>query len=108
MFTLSAIDEIQAVYGMPVGDVLLKLNEETEIYDTLAQLSMILINDEIERENYRAGTDNPAVTIKEIKWAIDAPMVGDLIRAILKAYGYSVPEADEDEDPNAKSRSRRS
>ena len=49
LFTLAAVDEIQAKYDLPVSQVMAKLADDREVYDTIAVLATILINDEIRR-----------------------------------------------------------
>ena len=39
------------------------------------------------------------------KWLVEMPRFDEFMGAILRAYMGSIPEADEDEDPNAESRS---
>ena len=60
LFTLSAVDKIQAKYNEPVSSVLGKFDDEMEKFDTLAEILLILINDEIERKNSRAGKSQHA------------------------------------------------
>ena len=52
LFTLAAVDEIQAKYDLPISQVMAKLADDREVYDTIAVLATILINDEITLRNY--------------------------------------------------------
>ena len=95
LFTLAAVDEIQAKYDLPVSQVMAKLADDREVYDTIAVLATILINDEI----HRTGKDEPVMTEQDMKWMLDVPAADALVAVILRAYGYALPTT-EDEDPN--------
>ena len=102
LFTLAAVDEIQAKYELPVSQVITRLADDEQVYQTIAVLTTILINDEIRR----TGSGEKEVTEQEIKWVLDVPAADRLVGVLLKAYGYALPE-DEDQDPNGE-RSRSS
>lgn len=105
LFTLAVIDEIQSTYDQPVSEVINRLANEKDVYQTVAYLALVLINDEIERNNYFKGSSDPLMTEKELKWLITMETTKDVGIAIMKAYGLSLPEDDEDEDdddPNVK------
>ena len=95
LFTLAAVDEVQSKYDLPVSQVIAKLADEREVYDTVASLTAILVNDEIRRN----GRKELEVTEKEIKWSLDVPAADFLVGVILRSYGYALPEQ-EDENPN--------
>ena len=69
LFTLAAVDEVQSKYDLPVSRVIAKLADEKEVYDTVASLTVILVNDEIRRN----GGKESEITEKEIKWMLDVP-----------------------------------
>ena len=94
LFTLACVDEIQDHYDMPVNEVMAKLADDRESYDVLAFLALTLVNDEIKRDG---GKD--LLTLEQLKWMIDVPSSRKITRAIMRAYGFSLPEQDE-EDPN--------
>ena len=102
LFTLAAVDEIQAKYDLPVSQVMAKLADDREVYDTIAVLATILINDEIRR----TGQDEPEITEQDVKWLLDVPAADALVGVILRSYGYALP-VQEEEDPNG-TRSRSS
>ena len=95
LFTLAAVDEIQAKYDLPVSQVMAKLADDREVYDTIAVLATILINDEIRR----TGREELEVTEQDMKWMLDVPAADALVAVILRSYGYALPNT-EDEDPN--------
>ena len=105
LFTLAAVDEIQAHYDLPVSSVMSKLADEKENYQTLSYMATVLANDEIRRENAQ-GAGKEELTEQQVKWLIDVPLSTEVTRAVMKAYGFSLPEP-EDDDPNPK-RSRSS
>ena len=95
LFTLAAVDEIQAKYDLPVSQVMAKLADDREVYDTIAVLATILINDEIRR----TGREESEVTEQDMKWILDVPAADALVAVILRSYGYALPTT-EDEAPN--------
>ena len=101
LFTLSAVDEVQNEFGLPVSEVIEKLANNNEIIDTASRIALILLNGDIERDRKKNNSDEPLWTETELKDEIDITMLGMLVRTILKSYGYSIPDLEEDEDPNA-------
>ena len=83
-------------------EILEELTEEETAGPTLRTLVTILLNKEAEREKRLGGREIPEVTEKEVGDLIGMDNVGVLITAVLKAYGISMPEA-EDDDPNQES-----
>ena len=102
LFTLAAVDEIQSKWNLPVSEVIAKMSDEMEVYPAMLSIISALINDEIARNNL-----GDPVTEEELKRQITVPECDGIIAAILMAYGVSVPEKDEDEDPHL-TRSRKS
>ena len=100
LFTLAVVSEIQGHYDLPVGTVMAKLADDREGFDTLAYLALTLANDEIMRRNDQTGKDDPLLTEKQVKWLIDVPLAKKILKPIMMAYGYSMPENEEDDDPN--------
>lgn len=104
LFTLNVIDKIQDKYGKPLSDTLTDVTNSELSDHLLRDVLIILLNDEVERENYK----NPecglkSVTEQEIGWFLCRDNQYEVIIQILKAYGISIPEPGEDEDPNAES-----
>ena len=95
LFTLAVVDEIQSKYNLPVSEVIAKMSDEMEVYPVIVSIITSLINDEI----IRTGSGDP-VTEEWAKRNITVPECDGIIAAILQSYGISVPEKDEDEDPN--------
>ena len=96
LFTLAVVDEIQSKYNLPVSEVITKMSDEMEVYPVLVSIIASLINDEIIRKE----TGEDPVTEEWLKRNITVPECDGIITAILQSYGISVPEKDEDEDPN--------
>ncbi len=105
LFTLAVVDDLEDHYDLPVESVVEMLTDERKVYRVLSYVLTALINDEIAARNYAEGKNEPAITEEEIKWSVDVRDTGRLARAVMQAYGYSFPEADEGQDPNAMSRS---
>lgn len=93
LFTLNAIDEIQDHYKMPLSEVIEKFADKEESYKTMRYVITVLLNDEAERENGQS-----TVTEKEVGWMITLENEAEIITAVFRAYGYSLPEGDK--DPN--------
>lgn len=104
LFTLAVVDELEDHYDLPVESVVDMLTDDRKVYKVLSYVLTVLINDEIAARNYAEGKNEPAITEDEIKWSVDVRDTGRLARAVMQAYGYSFPEA-EDNDPNVESRS---
>nr|DAV83583.1 MAG TPA: tail tube protein [Caudoviricetes sp.] len=102
LFTLNVIDEIQDHYDMAMTEVWDKLTDKREAEKTIRYLLCTLLNDEAEREK-RNGRELKNYTEKEVGWIISVDDVDEILSALLKAYGVSLPEPDEDEHPNQKS-----
>lgn len=102
LFTFNTIDELQDKFGKSMTEILEELTEEETAGPTLRTLVTILLNKEAEREKRLGGREIPEVTEKEVGDLIGMDNVGVLITAVLKAYGISMPEA-EDDDPNQES-----
>lgn len=104
LFTLNAIDAVQSHYNMPVLDALNKMFDAKEQTSALKFLTMTLINDEVEREKWKnPDSELKEVTEKEVGWMIHADNIGEVTVAILAAYRVSIPESDENDDPNMES-----
>lgn len=104
LFTLNAIDTVQSHYDMPVLDALNKMFDAKEQTSALKFLTMTLINDEVEREKWKnPDSELKEVTEKEVGWMIHSDNIGEVTVAILAAYRVSIPESDENDDPNMES-----
>ena len=98
LFTLAVVDEIQDHYDLPIGKVMVMLIDPRETYETLSHIALALINDSIRREG---GKEKDFVRLEELKELVDVPMAKELLRVIMQSYGYALPNAEEDEDPNS-------
>lgn len=104
LFTIAAVDEIQAKYDAPLSTVIEMLQDDSKVINVTYDLMFVLINDEINRDRYFLKKECENVSDKELKWLMDVTALDEYIGAILKAYGVSLPEM-ESEDPNGESRS---
>lgn len=109
LFTFNVIDEIQEEYGTGVLDVIQKMCMTEDTIPVLKYLVKTLINDEVEREKFfNKNCDLTPVTDKEVGWLLTNENMLEASKAVMRAYGLSVPEdTDEDggEDPNEMSES---
>lgn len=99
LFTLRAVDEIQDRFKKPVSEIVAMLGNAEGIYEVLPFLTAALVT---EGERKR---DREPVTEDDVKGWVTVPMLSEVSRAILRSYGIAIPESDEDNDPNATSRS---
>ena len=108
LFTLNAIDQLQDESGMSLQECIKSLTEPETVTKMLRMTAKILINDYLERTE-----EHPEfVTDKTVGWFVTLENQGDVLVAILKSYGISMPDPEEDEeeedetdgqDPNAES-----
>lgn len=101
LFTLNAIDEIQSKFGVPLEEAMSQLTERESTNGALKTIVQILANDEVERLSYKGGECSlKPVDEKEIGWMLTNKNRIEALMAVLKAYGGSLPEPEEGEDPN--------
>lgn len=103
LFTLNIVDEIQERYGKTLSEVIDDVISEDITGHMLRDLLVLMLNDEVAREKHR----DPESSLKEITeqdagWIIGLDNQIELISSVLKAYGVSLPEP-EDDDPNRES-----
>ena len=101
LFTLNLIDEIQEKYDKNLLKVLDQMVKEDQSEHTLRDITMMLLNDEAERAK-RRGEEIPKVSEADVGEMIGLDNYWDVVKAILEAYGISLPEPEE-EDPNQES-----
>lgn len=95
LFTLNAIDEIQDQLDCSLEDAINKLTDKRESAKTMKCVLSVLLTDEAERTPGLTG-----YTPEEIGREIHQGVWQDAVIAVLRAYGLSLPEADEYEHPN--------
>ncbi|MDO4553707.1 MAG: hypothetical protein Q4B70_01010 [Lachnospiraceae bacterium] len=101
LFTLNAMDELQSKYDMPMEEVINGLLDKKKSITALRDIVMVLINDEVRRKKHDGENTREEFTLEEVGWMIHAENVTEITFAVLAAYGYSLPEPDEFESPNA-------
>ena len=104
LFTLNTIDSIQDETDKNMKDIMMDLADEESSNKTLIYLVKTLINHEAEREKRK----NPdcvleTVTDQEVGDLIGMDNIVEVTAAVLSAYGYSLPKADEEDNPNRES-----
>lgn len=104
LFTLAAVDEVQALYDEPVSETIRKMSDEDKVVDIVFHIMLILINDKIARDRFFNGSTEEPLEEQQLKWMMSIDQLDLYVRTILSAYGYSLPEEEED-NPNAESRS---
>lgn len=99
LFTLNTIDVLQDKHGKSMDEIFEELQEEETATNTLKEIVTVLLNKEAEREKRLGGRDIPETTEEEVGELIGMDNIGEIVNAVFRAYGYSMPEADEN-DPN--------
>ena len=100
LFTLNMIDQIEEKYDKPLMEVL----EDAGNGHLMRDIVVILLNDEAERnKRMKASVEYSTVTEADVGDMIGLDNYYEVMKALLKAYGISMPEVDEEEDPNQKS-----
>ena len=105
LFTLNAIDAIQERFDEPLESVITKLTDKKESGNALRAVLTILFNDEVERLSYKPSTqktDLEPVDEKQMGWILNNQNMLESTYAVLRAYGYDLPEPDKN-DPNGES-----
>ena len=101
LFTLNAIDAIQSKYNMTVFAVLKRITDQNSLPETIKTILSILLTDEAERARWKnPDSALPAVSEKEAGWLVSIDNLSEVTDAIFKAYRISIPDPDEDTDPN--------
>lgn len=104
LFTLNVIDEIQEHYEKPLDEIVDMLLDKRYAGECMRYLVTALINDEVERELYKnKQCQLKRVTEQEVGWMLSNDNIQEVTLAVLQAYGVSLPEAEEDDFPNAMS-----
>lgn len=100
LFTLNVIDKIQEKFGKPLSEVIDDVTRFDLSNHALRDVLLLLLEDEREREQSMSAACVPEeVTEQELGWFLTLDNQVEVTKAILRAYGISLPEADED-DPN--------
>lgn len=92
LFTFAAIDIIQDHFDRPLIEVIELLKDERTLYKTAGFIIATLIQDEIARTGSGRGPE-----LMEVMRQLDKSMTKRVLKAILRAYGISLPEPDEEE-----------
>ncbi len=101
LFTLNAIDAIQEKYGKTVIEVLQDISDQEKMPEVIKTITSILLTDEAERARWKDQNSKlPEVSKKEAGWLVTVDNIDEVTSAILIAYRISIPDTDEDEDPN--------
>lgn len=101
LFTLNTIVEIQEHYDLPLTEVIDQLTDKKKAAPCMRYLVFVLLNEEYEREKQK----DPENILKrwsetEVGNLITQQTYTEIFFKLLQAYGLSLPEGDEEEDPN--------
>ncbi len=103
LFTINAVDEIQDKLNVPIDEAFDSLTNPWEAWKALKTILTCLLNDEQKRNKfYGEAKEAKAYTEEEVGWLVTETDKYVIIEAILKAYGVSLPETEE-ESPNTQS-----
>lgn len=101
LFTLNVVDAVESHYGCTVFDALEKLTSRDTQSEAIRFFVATLLNDDADYQRWKNPEfDLQHVTEKQVGWLVTVDNINKVMAAILKAYGISMPEPDEDDDPN--------
>lgn len=104
LFTLNLIDQLEDKYGKTMQSIIEDMTAENADRHMLRDVVTMLLNNEAARSRRQDDTSQELreVTEEEVGDMIDLDNYYIVLRAILQAYGISLPEP-EDADPNTQS-----
>ena len=104
LFTLNMIDHFEEKYGKTMNAIIEDLVESEQNNHMLRDIVTDLLNDEAERSVRKCQElQYPEVTVQDTGNMIGLDNYYEVLNAVLRAYGISLPEAEEDDDPNRES-----
>lgn len=104
LFTLNSIDQIQSRYETDMITALSRLGDKRTQPDTMKYIVKVLIDDEIRTAKFlKKDVTLTTYTEEEIGMLINVDNMQEIATAILMAYRISIPEDDEEADPNQES-----
>lgn len=106
LMTVNVIDQIQERFDLSIMQLSEVLDQKRrDFYGNVAAIMTILLNEAIEIENEKNGTDTPPFTEKRVRRHISNMNVIDAFVAISETYSLSFLEKEEDDitSPNQKS-----
>lgn len=110
LFTLNVLDEVESYFEKPIIQVLKEIGEPSG-GNAMRTVVTALVNDDIARWNYRHEDMREPVTEEYVGSFITRDYKGGnstgIYVAMLQAYGISMPESEEEENP-PKGRRKRS
>ena len=104
LFTLNMIDHFEEKYSKTMNEIIEDLVEAEQNNHMLRDIVTDLLNDESERSARKCREmQYPEVTVQDTGDMIGLDNYYEVLDAVLRAYGISLPEAEEDDDPNRES-----
>ena len=104
LFTLNMIDHFEEKYGKTMNAIIEDLVESEQNNHMLRDIVTDLLNDEAERSVRKCQElQYPEVTVQDTGNMIGLDNYYEVLNAVLRAYGISLPEAEEYDDPNRES-----
>lgn len=101
-FNINMIDEVQTHFEKPIGEIYDLIMDSPKSASNLRYLLTILLNDAIETHESETGERVQRLSETEVGRKIDIRDFNYYYTKVIEAFGVSLPEADEDEDPNSK------
>lgn len=103
LFTFNAIYDIQEHFEKSIEEVFDGLTDPNLAKQCLQYIVYALLTDEYERETSDNNKTLKKYSLREVGWLLTQDNYAEILIAVLKSYGVSLPEPDEFENPNIKS-----
>lgn len=101
-FNINMIDEMQTHFEKPIGEIYDLIIDSPKSAANLRYLLTALLNDAIETHETETGERVPRLSETEVGKKIDIRDFNYYYEKVIEAFGVSLPETDEDDDPNSK------
>ena len=102
-FNLNLIDDVQTRFDKSLDEIPAILTDDRTAAANLRYVLTALLNDAIETREMETGEELPRLTEQQVGKKIDIHNFDYYYAKIFEAFGCSLPDTDEDDDPNPRS-----
>ncbi len=101
-FNINMIDEVQTHFEKPIGEIYDLIMDSPKSAANLRYLLTALLNDAIETQEVQTDEHIPRLSEAEVGRKIDIRAFDYYYKKVIEAFGVSLPETNEDDDPNSR------